>query len=701
MGKIRVYELAKKLGTTSKKLIEVLAEMDVPVKNHMSAIEEEVAQKLMTVSSAENKVEEDSSSKADTESVSETEKKAGKKAKDKTEKKSVSKEKSEPVPGRKARKAFIKKSQMESDGKGKRKEVVLEGRTTVGEMGLKLDTTTGDILTFLLDFGIVSNINQELNDDIIELLAEEYDVDIVYQHTQEEKELINYEKKAKKEDMVSRFPVVAVLGHVDHGKTSLLDKIRKSNVTAGEAGGITQHIGAYKVMTGDKGVVFLDTPGHEAFTSMRARGAQATDIAIIVVAADDGVMPQTIEAINHVKAAGVSIIVAINKTDKPNANIERVKQQLSEQELVPEEWGGDTICVPVSAIKGEGIEDLLEMILLVSEMNNYKTSPKRLAKGIVIEAKLDKGRGPVATVLIQEGVLKTSHPVICGSVYGKVRAMSNDRGEKVTEADSSTPVEIVGLHDVPQAGDKLQVVNDEKFARNLSEKRSQRVKEAARQNPRVSLDELFSQIQKGEVKDLNLIIKGDVQGSVEALQDSLLKLSLDEVKIKIIHSGVGAINESDVMLATASNAAIIGFNVRPDMNARKMAEIENVDIRSYRIIYEVIEAVKAAVTGLLDPEFQEVVQGVAEIRQVFKSSRFGTIAGSYITEGKIIRNNSVRLLRNSKTVHEGKIASLKRFQEDVKEVVTGYECGIVLENYNDLKEGDMLEAYSMEEIKRT
>lgn len=701
MGKVRVYELAKELGTTSKKLIEVLAEMNVPIKNHMSALEEDIAQKLISVLTGQQETRK--------EQVQDGEEKTSKQAK-----KTVKKEKKEdvkkpadaaarkdsevPVTGRKARKAYLREKIL-AEKKNKKKEIVLEGRVTVGEMALKLKVAPTEILTMLLDLGVVSNINQELSPDAIDLLADEFGVDVVYQHDPEEEELINYEDKTKDEDHITRFPVVTVLGHVDHGKTSLLDYIRKSDVTAGEAGGITQHIGAYKVYAGDKGIVFLDTPGHEAFTSMRARGAQATDIAVLVVAADDGIMPQTVEAVNHVKAAGVSLIVAINKIDKPNANPDRVKQQLAELDLVPEEWGGDTICVPVSALKGEGIDELLEMILLVSEMNDFKTNPNRLARGIVIEAKLDKGRGPVATVLIQDGILKTASPIVCGSVRGKVRAMTNDRGEKIAEADSSMPVEIVGLNDVPQAGDRLQVVNDEKFARNLSEKRSQRVKEAARQTPRVSLEDLFDQIKKGEVKDLNLIIKGDVQGSVEALQDSLLKLSMEEVKIKIIHSGVGAITESDVMLATASNAAIIGFNVRPDIKVRKLAETEKVDVRSYRIIYEVIEAVKAAVTGMLDPEYEEVVQGVAEVRQVFKSSRIGTIAGSYITEGKILRNNKVRVIRDGQTVYEGKLSSLKRFKEDVKEVSSGYECGILVEGFNDIKEGDILEAYTLEEVK--
>ncbi|MFY9113863.1 MAG: translation initiation factor IF-2, partial [Dethiobacteria bacterium] len=594
--------------------------------------------------------------------------------------------------------AYVKEKARE-EKKERKKQVIIEGHTTVGEFAAKIGAYPEDVLKLLLELGIILNINKELAPDVMELVAAEYDVEIIYKRNPEEEELFNYEEDMADGELTTRFPVVAVLGHVDHGKTSLLDYIRQSNVTAREAGGITQHIGAYKVYAGDKGVLFLDTPGHEAFTSMRARGAQATDIAVLVVAADDGVMPQTVEAINHAKASDVQIIVAINKIDKPDANPEKVKQQLSEYGLIPEEWGGDTIFVPVSAIRGDGINELLEMILLVAEINNLKTNPHRPARGIVIEAKLDKGRGPVATILIQDGTLKITQPVICGSVYGKIRAMANDRGEKIMEADSSVPVEIVGLNDVPQAGDTLQAVNDDKFARQLAGKRLRRMKEAAKLTPRLSLDDLFEQIKKGEVKDLNLIIKGDTQGSVEALEDSLLKLSLEEVKIKIIHSGVGAINESDVMLAAASNAAIVGFNVRPDINARKMAETEKVDIRSYRIIYEAIEDMQNAITGMLDPVYEEVVQGAAEVRQIFKSSRFGTIAGSYISDGKILRNYKIRVIRNGQIVHEGKIGSLKRFKEDVKEVSSGYECGILVEDFNDIKEGDILEAYTLEETK--
>ncbi|NLZ28935.1 MAG: translation initiation factor IF-2 [Firmicutes bacterium] len=695
-SKVRVYQLAKELGTTSKKIIEVLEEMKVPIKNHMSTVDEVVAKKLISVLTGQ--VESGKTATAVKDKKREEPQKVVE-SKTKPPKPATAKKESKPEAiGRKARKTYVKDRAGEKK-KEQKKKVIIEGHTTVGEFASKIGVYPEDVLKLLLELGIILNINKELAPDIMELVATEYELEIIYKRDPEEEELFHYEGSRAEGELASRFPVVAVLGHVDHGKTSLLDYIRQSNVTAQEAGGITQHIGAYKVYAGGKGVLFLDTPGHEAFTSMRARGAQATDIAVLVVAADDGVMPQTVEAINHAKASGVHIIVAINKIDKPDANPDRVKQQLSEYGLVPEEWGGETIFVPVSAIRGDGVDELLEMILLVAEINNLKIDPHRPARGIVIEAKLDKGRGPVATILIQDGTLKVAQPVICGSVYGKVRALTNDSGEKIMEADSSVPVEVIGLNNVPQAGDMLQAVHDEKFARQLAGKRLRRMKEAARATPRLSLEDLFEQIKKGEVKDLNLIIKGDTQGSVEALQDSLLKLSQEEVKIKIIHSGVGAVNESDVMLAAASNAAIIGFNVRPDINARKMAEMENVNIRSYRIIYEAIEEMQDAITGMLDPVYEEVVQGEAEVRQIFKSSRFGTIAGSYISDGRILRNYRIRVIRDGKIVHEGKIESLKRFKEDVKEVSSGYECGILVESFNDVKKGDILEAYTLEETR--
>jgi translation initiation factor IF-2 len=534
------------------------------------------------------------------------------------------------------------------------------------------------------------------------LIASEFNVELERKSVKSfEEQLEEFDVEDSEEELVSRPPVVTVMGHVDHGKTSLLDAIRNAHVTEQEAGGITQHIGAYTVTIRDKAITFIDTPGHEAFTSMRARGAQVTDIAILVVAADDGIMPQTIEAINHAKAADVPIIVAINKIDKPHANPERVKQELTEHGLVVEEWGGDTIAVPVSALKKEGISDLLEMILLVAEMLDLKANPNRLAKGTIIEAQLDKGRGPVATILVQNGTLRVGDSIVAGTAYGRVRAMMDDKGRRIKEAPPSTPVEVLGLNDVPAAGDIMYAVEDDKLAKQVSEERKE--KEKAKQlktTSRASLDELFSQLKEGEIKDLNLIIKADVQGSVEAVRQALEKLSNDQVRVKCIHGGVGGISESDVMLASASNAIIIGFNVRPSSNAIELAEREQIDIRTYRVIYNAIEDIEAAMKGLLAPEFKEVVIGHASVRAVFKISGVGAVAGSYVTDGKITRNANVRIIRDGIVVYEGKIDSLKRFKDDVREVASNYECGIGLENFNDIKEGDVIEAYVMEEIKK-
>jgi translation initiation factor IF-2 len=491
------------------------------------------------------------------------------------------------------------------------------------------------------------------------------------------------------------------MGHVDHGKTSLLDAVRETNVIATEAGGITQHIGAYTVNIGDKKIAFLDTPGHEAFTAMRARGAKVTDIAILVVAADDGVMPQTVEAINHVKAANVAIIVAINKIDKPGANPDKVKQELTEFGLLAEDWGGDTIMVPVSAKKKEGIDNLLEMILLVAEMQELKANPNKKGTGTVIEAELDKGKGPVATVLIQDGCLNIGDFFIAGNTYGKVRGMIDDKGKRLKKAGPSTPIEIQGLDEVPDAGDLFIVVDDEKTAKTISEKRKEKQRLTQIQSKQtVTLEELFSQIQEGKVKDLNLIVKADVQGSVEAVKQSLAKLSNEEVKVRTIHGGVGAITESDVMLASASNAIIIGFNVRPQPAAVALAERDKVNIRLYRVIYNAIEDVEAAMKGMLEPEYKEVVLGHAEVRATFKASSIGTIAGCYVTDGKLNRNNDIRIIRDSIVVYEGKLASLKRFKDDVKEVNTGYECGLNIDRFNDIKEGDVIESYTIEAVPR-
>lgn len=563
-----------------------------------------------------------------------------------------------------------------------------------------LKVNPNQLIGKLIGLGVMATINQNLDQDTIELLADEFGKTVQFK-TQEEKIKARVIED-RPEDMQPRPPIVTIMGHVDHGKTSLLDVIRHTNVTATEAGGITQHIGAYQAMINGKKITFLDTPGHEAFTAMRARGAQLTDIAVLVVAADDGVMPQTIEAINHAKAAGIQIIVAINKIDKDNANPDRVLQELSEHGLIPESWGGDTICVEVSALKKMNIDSLLEMILLVAEMGELKANPARPADGVVVEAELDKGRGPVATILVKRGTLHVGDPIVAGTAFGRVRAMISDKGERIEKATPSTPVVVLGLSDVPAAGDTFEVVDDDKTARSIADERAQRKRaEEMKSSRAITLDDLFKQIKEGEIKDLNIIIKADVQGSIEALRDSLERLSTEEVRVSTIHTGVGAITESDVVLANASSAIIIGFNVRPDLNARRLAEQHSVDIRTYRVIYQAIEEVKAALEGLLDPEEKEVVTGRAEVRAVFKVPKVGSIAGSYVTDGKINRNSFVRLLRNGIVIHEGKIGSLKRFQDDAKDVAQGYECGIGIDGYNDIKEGDEMEVYIIEQVRRT
>ncbi len=582
------------------------------------------------------------------------------------------------------------------------KSIVIPEVLTIKELAEKMKLQPSAIIKKLFMQGKIVTVNQEIDYDQAEEIALEYDVlcekeekvDVIAELLKEDEE--------SEEDMVPRPPVVCVMGHVDHGKTSLLDAIRQTNVTAKEAGGITQHIGAYVVEVNGQRITFLDTPGHEAFTAMRMRGAQATDIAILVVAADDGVMPQTVEAINHAKAAGVEIIVAINKIDKPSANIDRVKQELSEYELIPEDWGGTTICVPVSAHTKEGIQDLLEMILLTAEVKELKANPNRKARGLVIEAELDKGKGPVATVLVQKGTLHVGDNVAVGPCHGKVRAMMDDKGRRVKEAGPSTPVEILGLNDVPGAGEIFMAMDSDKDARHfaetfIAESKNKLIEET---KTKLSLDDLFSQIKAGNVKELPLIVKADVQGSVEAVKQSLVKLSNEEVVVKVIHGGVGAINESDVSLAAASNAIIIGFNVRPDATAKSVAEQEKVDIRLYRVIYQAIEDVEAAMKGMLDPIFEEKVIGHAVVRQTFKASGVGTIAGCYVMDGKFQRDCSCRITRDGEQLFDGKLASLKRFKDDVKEVAAGYECGLVFEKFNDIQEDDMVEAYTMVEVPR-
>ena len=693
MKKVRVYEYAKEIGKQSKDIISVLKDAEIEVSNHMSMLTEEGLAKLDSIF---KKIEKEQSKEINTKSKTENNqpKNDNKKAKKKKNKKEKNKKSHKQQP------AIIEAPTEETISED---TILVKDGMTVGELSEVLSVSSTELIKKLfMELKIMANINQSLTLEQIELIAMDYGKEI-----QEEVEInkedldLYFEVEDEDKDLKERAPIVTIMGHVDHGKTTLLDTIRNTRVTAGEAGGITQHIGAYQVRAKDKKITFLDTPGHAAFTTMRARGAKITDVTILVVAADDGVMPQTIEAINHAKAAEVPIIVAVNKMDKPQANPDRVMNELVEFGLISEEWGGDTIFVPISALKGEGIDELLENILLVTEMQELKANPNRLALGTVIEAKLDKGRGAVATLLVQNGSLNVGDPLVVGNTFGRVRAMINDRSKNIQTAKPSTPVEITGLQDVPNAGDRFVVFGDEKTARQIGEKRQQQYIETTRQaNSAVSLDTLFEQMKQGEMKDLNIIIKADVQGSVEALAMSLAKIDVEGVNVRIIHTGVGAINESDITLAVASNAVVIGFNVRPDNNAKQMAQTEQVDIRLHSIIYKVIEEIEAAMTGLLDPEFVEKVIGLAEVRQVYKVSKIGTIAGAYVTEGKVSRDGKVRVIRDSVVIYEGEIDTLRRFKDDVKEVQSGYECGMTVENFNDIKEGDVFEVYIMEEVKK-
>ncbi|MCB2288352.1 translation initiation factor IF-2 [Clostridium sp. CS001] len=684
MAKVRIYELAKELDVSSKELISVLfEEFSIKAKNHMSVIEEEDAELIKELYSDENSGLKD----------------------DKNE----TVEHYENLANEDANKVVIRKrgrKGRDDSGNGNNgveaiddEFVVIENTITVKDLADKLKRPYVEVIKQLIFIGVMAGMNQEIDFNTAEKVIEKYGATAVLKDEEEG-------KIAKDEDIdvdlgTDKKPaVVTVMGHVDHGKTSLLDCIRKAKVTETEAGGITQHIGAYTVNINGEKITFLDTPGHEAFTSMRARGAQITDIVILVVAADDGIMPQTKEAINHCKAAKVPMIVAINKIDRPGANIDKVKQELTEFGLVSEDWGGDTICVPVSAHTKEGIDTLLEMILITAEMLELKANANRSAKGTLIESKLDKGRGPLATLLVQNGTLKTGDSIIVGSTYGRIRAMFDDKGNKISTAGPSIPVEILGLSEVPAAGDRFNVVKDEKTARIMAEARKAKSREEYFQTSnRVSMENLYSQIQEGSVKELGVIVKADVQGSVEAVRQSLEKLSTDNVKVRVIHSGVGAISETDVTLAAASNAIIIGFNVRPDNNAVIIGEREGVEIKTYRIIYDALDDIKLAMLGLLDPVYKEVVLGRVEIRQIYKVSNVGTIAGSYVLSGKITRNSSVRVLRNGIVITESTLASLKRFKDDAKEVAAGYECGLSIEKFNDIKEGDIIEAFIMEEIK--
>nr|WP_058485341.1 translation initiation factor IF-2 [Defluviitalea phaphyphila] len=689
---MRVYEIAKQLNISSKELIEKLKEFGINVHSHMSTLEDDETSLIIEYYKKEEDIN-------DNEKPQNSKNKNNKKNKVKTK----SNSKNEKSNNNKKQKSKNKlKEEDENIEEEEIKIIQIPEKISVQELANKLEKLPSELIKDLMMKGIMASINQEIDFEVASQIAEEYGILVEKEEEKELLEEIFKEEPDNPEDLVERPPVVVVMGHVDHGKTSLLDAIRKSNVTEKEAGGITQHIGASTIEISGKKITFLDTPGHEAFTAMRMRGAQVTDIAILVVAADDGVMPQTIEAINHAKAANVQIIVAINKIDKPGANPDRVKQELADHGLIAEDWGGDTICVPVSAVQKTNLDTLLEMVLLVAEMEELKANPNKRAKGTIIEAQLDKGRGPVATVLVQSGTLKVGDPIVAGAAFGRIRAMMDDKGRRVKKAGPSTPVEILGLSEVPFAGDRFYVAESDKQARQIANMLAEKEREKSlKATPnKVSLDDLFNQIQSGNVKQLNVVIKADVQGSVEAVRQSVERLSNDEVRIQTIHGGVGAITESDVMLASASNAIIIGFNVRPEAGAKSVAEAEKVDIRLYRVIYNAIEDIEAAMKGMLEPEFKEKVIGHAEIRQTFKISGVGTIGGAYVQDGKLIRNAKVRIIRNGIVVYEGQLSSLKRFKDDVKEVNSGYECGLSFEKFNDIKEGDIVEAFIMEEISR-
>lgn len=688
MAKVRIYELAKELEVSNKELIRVLMdEFGVEAKNHMSVIDEEDADLIKEL--------------------------YDEKAKEASEEKEIIKEYEKDID-EDINKQFRKTSKnkringnrkAEEEADDKVDEVIeIDETIVVKDLADKLKKPVVEVIKALIFQGVMASVNQEIDFKTAEKLIEGFGSIAVLKENEfikaVEDEEVEENEIESTENEEKRPPIVTVMGHVDHGKTSLLDAIKKSKVTETEAGGITQHIGAYTVELNNEKITFLDTPGHEAFTSMRARGAQVTDVVILVVAADDGIMPQTVEAINHCKAAEVPMIIAINKIDKEGANPDRVKQELTEHGLVAEDWGGDTICVPVSARTKEGIDTLLEMVIITAEMLELKSDPNRRAKGTVIEAKLDKGRGPVASILVQNGTLKSGDSIIVGTTYGRIRAMIDDKGKKIKSAGPSMPVEILGLSEVPAAGDRFTVVKDEKTARIMAESRKEKERQSHFQTTnRVSMENLYSQIQEGKVKELSVIVKADVQGSVEAVRQSIEKLSTDNVKVRVIHGAVGAITETDVSLAYASNAIIIGFNVRPDNNAIAIAERDGVDIKTYRIIYDALDDIKSAMIGMLEPEYKEVITGRCEARQVYKISNVGTIAGCYVLNGKITRNCGVRVIRDGIVIVESQLASLKRFKDDVKEAASGYECGLSIEKFNDIKEGDIIEGYVMEEIK--
>jgi len=717
MAKMRVYELAKEMNVSSKDLVSILERYDIKVKSHMSTLDSHQVDWL------KRKLQPQETKQKDT-GKREAKKEVGKLAARTADKKEPSADRGTPAkkegksrtpgtsrrPPEKQKKTGKPSSHRRPEVSGKkgmpvpeRKElkqrtVRVESEITVGSFAEKIGLKASEVIKKLMDYGILATINHSITDDAANIVAEEFGINLEIIEKKDIFELPAIEDTP--ESLVERPPIVTVMGHVDHGKTTLLDSIRHTKVTAQEAGGITQHIGAYQVSINDKKITFIDTPGHEAFTAMRARGAQATDIAVIVVAADDGVMPQTIEAINHAKAAKIPIIIAINKIDKPNASPDNVKQQLTEFGLVPEEWGGDTVCVEISATKGIGIDQLLEMILLVAEIQEIKANPNRMAEGTVIDSELDKGKGPVATLLVQSGTLRTSDSIVVGSTYGKVRSMTNDKGRPLKKAEPSVPVQVQGFAEVPKAGERFYVV-EEKAAKWLSQKKKDEEREYGLQQKKVSVGDMFKQMDEGAVKELNIILKADVNGTVEALRQSLEQINTEEVKVNIIHGGVGAVNENDVMLAAASNGIIIGFNVRPDVNAKKAAEKEGIEIKLSRVIYEVLDDVRKLMSGLLDPEIKEKVLGRVEVRATFKVPKVGMVAGCYVTEGKITNKSKVRLIRDGVVIHEGHLASLKRFKDDAKEVEQGFECGIGIENYNDIKVGDEIEAYIIEEIERT
>ena len=740
MSKIRVHALAKEIGITSKELLLKLNELEISVKNHMSTLdsaEEEKVRKLYKKSSSKNespvknensnkkrdkskknnpnkekqsekKLDNKTSKKENKDINSQKEKDIEKTPNNKKNKKNKSKHKDNKddknnsfkrdLTKKKPKKKVKSRHRVEEEDKGDDSIIVI-APITVKDFANQLGVSVSTVITKLIGLGVMANQNQSIDEDTCILLADELGIEIeieapnLDQSVEEEYGLL---KEDKERDLKPRPPVVTVMGHVDHGKTSLLDSIKKTHVTQSEAGGITQHIGAYTVNLSGKKITFLDTPGHEAFTSMRLRGAQTTDIAILVVAADDGVMPQTLEAISHARSADVPIIVAITKIDKPEGNPERVKQELMNENLVPEEWGGDTIVVGVSSKSGEGIDDLLEMILLVAEMKELKANPNRRAVGTIIEANLDKAKGPMATILIKNGTLRFGDAVVSGTCSGRIRAMEDDKGKRVKKAGPSMPVVILGLNDVPNAGDTIYAVNDDKTAKTIADKNKEISREKRlSQTTKISLDNLFEKISEEDVKELNIVVKGDVKGSVEALNQSLLKLSTEEVKISVIHSGVGGINESDVTLASASNAIVIGFNVRPNINAIELAKTEDVEIRTYRVIYEIINDIEQAAKGMLDPDIVEEILGRCEIRQTFKLPNNQMVAGVYVLSGKILRNSKVKVLRDDVVIHEGDIASLKRFKDDAKELATGFEGGLVIDGFNDIKEGDLLESYIM------